>query len=186
VAVQLGPRPQDRGVDQPRGRPGHRQRCTIADDQGRGGGSSCPRYAAGAPRAGTVADTGSRRRGGRCVGTPACGRATMDEATRCCPSPGIAVDAERAPAGRIRDVKVLGREEAFASAYRRGRGRMARAEYVGDTAMQLPSIVLEMALLGFILTIFATTIPHREQRRTRCPFWGCSPTWGYGCSPPCR
>jgi ATP-binding cassette, subfamily B, bacterial PglK len=58
----------------------------------------------------------------------------------------------------IRDVKVLGREEAFASAYRRGRGRMARADYLVDTAMQLPSIMLEMALLGFILAYFAITI----------------------------
>jgi ATP-binding cassette, subfamily B, bacterial PglK len=58
----------------------------------------------------------------------------------------------------IRDVKVLGREEAFASAYRRGRGRMARADYLAETAMQLPSIMLEMALLSFILAYFATTI----------------------------
>ena len=58
----------------------------------------------------------------------------------------------------IRDVKVLGREKAFADAYRRGRERMGRADYLVETAMQLPSIVLEMALLGFILAYFATAI----------------------------
>jgi ATP-binding cassette, subfamily B, bacterial PglK len=58
----------------------------------------------------------------------------------------------------IRDVKVLGREETFATVYRRGRGQMARAEYLRDTVTQLPSIVLEMALLGFILAYFAATI----------------------------
>ena len=58
----------------------------------------------------------------------------------------------------IRDVKVLGREAAFANSYRSGRGRMARADYLRDTATQLPSIVLEMALLGFILAYFAITI----------------------------
>jgi ATP-binding cassette, subfamily B, bacterial PglK len=58
----------------------------------------------------------------------------------------------------IRDVKVLGREETFANAYHRGRGRMARADYLFETAMQLPSIVLEMALLSFILAYFAATI----------------------------
>jgi ATP-binding cassette, subfamily B, bacterial PglK len=58
----------------------------------------------------------------------------------------------------IRDVKVLGREEAFATAYRQGRGQMARAEYLREAVTQLPSIVLEMALLGFILAFFAVTI----------------------------
>jgi ATP-binding cassette, subfamily B, bacterial PglK len=58
----------------------------------------------------------------------------------------------------IRDVKVLGREAAFANAYRHGRARMARADYLRETVTQLPSIVLEMALLGFILAYFALTI----------------------------
>jgi ATP-binding cassette, subfamily B, bacterial PglK len=58
----------------------------------------------------------------------------------------------------IRDVKVLGREAAFANAYRSGRGRMARADYLRDTVTQLPKTVLEMALLGFILAYFALTI----------------------------
>lgn len=58
----------------------------------------------------------------------------------------------------IRDVKVLGREAAFANAYRAGRGRMARADYLRETVTQLPSILLEMALLGFILGYFALTL----------------------------
>ena len=58
----------------------------------------------------------------------------------------------------IRDVKVLGREAAFAKAYRGGRGRLARADYLRETVTHLPSIVLEMALLGFILTYFGITL----------------------------
>jgi ATP-binding cassette, subfamily B, bacterial PglK len=58
----------------------------------------------------------------------------------------------------IRDVKVLGRESEFSNAYRLGRGRMARADYLRETVTQVPSIVLEMALLGFILAYFALTI----------------------------
>jgi ATP-binding cassette, subfamily B, bacterial PglK len=58
----------------------------------------------------------------------------------------------------IRDVKVLGREAAFADAYRGGRGRMARADYLSSTVTQLPSIVLEMALLSFILAYFTSTL----------------------------
>jgi ATP-binding cassette, subfamily B, bacterial PglK len=58
----------------------------------------------------------------------------------------------------IRDVKLLGRERFFADAYGRSRFRMARAEYLRETAAQLPSIVLETAMLGFILAYFAVTI----------------------------
>jgi ATP-binding cassette, subfamily B, bacterial PglK len=58
----------------------------------------------------------------------------------------------------IRDVKVLGREAAFANAYRGSRARMARADYLSETARQLPSITLEMALLSFILAYFGITI----------------------------
>lgn len=58
----------------------------------------------------------------------------------------------------IRDVKVLGRERAFAGFYRTSRRRMARTDYLRETLTQLPSIVLEMSLLGFILAYFAMTI----------------------------
>ena len=58
----------------------------------------------------------------------------------------------------IRDVKVLGRERAFAHFYGTSRRRMARTEYLRETVTQLPSIVLEISLLGFILAYFAVTI----------------------------
>ena len=58
----------------------------------------------------------------------------------------------------IRDVKVLGRERAFAREYGRGRARMARAAYLKEAAGQLPNIVLELALMGFIIGFFAITI----------------------------
>lgn len=58
----------------------------------------------------------------------------------------------------IRDVKVLGRERFFARQYGVSRRRSARSEYLRETATQLPSIVLETALLAFILGFFAVTI----------------------------
>lgn len=58
----------------------------------------------------------------------------------------------------IRDVKVLGRERYFASVYGASRRRMARAGYLNSTVSQLPSIVMETALVGFILLAFALTI----------------------------
>ena len=58
----------------------------------------------------------------------------------------------------IRDVKVLGRERAFAHEYSRSRLQMARAAYLRETAGQLPSIVFELALMGFITGFFALTI----------------------------
>lgn len=58
----------------------------------------------------------------------------------------------------IRDVKVLGRERFFAREYGRSRVQMARAAYMRATLGQLPPIVIEMALLGFVLGYFAWSI----------------------------
>jgi ATP-binding cassette, subfamily B, bacterial PglK len=58
----------------------------------------------------------------------------------------------------LRDIKVLGRERFFSRLYGVSRGRMARARYLQATMWQLPSIVIETALLGFILAFFAFTI----------------------------
>jgi ATP-binding cassette, subfamily B, bacterial PglK len=58
----------------------------------------------------------------------------------------------------IRDVKVLGREQAFAREYGRSRVRMARASYLREAAGQLPNILLELSLMGFIIGFFAFTI----------------------------
>jgi ATP-binding cassette, subfamily B, bacterial PglK len=58
----------------------------------------------------------------------------------------------------IRDIKILGRERYFARVYGASRGKMARARYLETTAGQFPSIIIETALLGFILAFFAYTI----------------------------
>jgi hypothetical protein len=76
------------------------------------------------------------------------------------PPSGDRIDAVGAAAGALRHP---GREGArsrvrLRERVPRGRGRMARADYLRETVTQLPSIVLEMALLGFILAYFALTI----------------------------
>jgi ATP-binding cassette, subfamily B, bacterial PglK len=58
----------------------------------------------------------------------------------------------------LRDIKILGREAHFARIYGKSRARMARARYLYATAAQLPSIVIETALLGFILLFFAIVL----------------------------
>jgi ATP-binding cassette, subfamily B, bacterial PglK len=58
----------------------------------------------------------------------------------------------------LRDIKVLGREGFFAREYGQSRLRMARAQYLHATAWQLPTVVIETALLGFILLFFAFTL----------------------------
>jgi ATP-binding cassette, subfamily B, bacterial PglK len=58
----------------------------------------------------------------------------------------------------IRDIKVLGRERAFASIYGEDRAQLARATYLHATARDLPRTVMELALLGFILTVFVYSI----------------------------
>jgi ATP-binding cassette, subfamily B, bacterial PglK len=58
----------------------------------------------------------------------------------------------------IRDVKVLGRESAFSRRYERARFGLARVSYLKATATDLPKTVMELALLGFILLVFAGSI----------------------------
>lgn len=58
----------------------------------------------------------------------------------------------------IRDIKLLGREEAFATEYGRSRRRMARAGYLQQTLEQVPQAMVETALLGFILGFFAVAV----------------------------
>jgi len=58
----------------------------------------------------------------------------------------------------IRDVKVLGREDAFARRYERARFALARVSYLRSTATDLPKTIMELALLGFILIVFAAAI----------------------------
>jgi ATP-binding cassette, subfamily B, bacterial PglK len=58
----------------------------------------------------------------------------------------------------VRDIKALGRERYFAHAYGARRLRMARAHYLNATAWQLPNIVIETSLLGFILLFFTVAV----------------------------
>jgi ATP-binding cassette, subfamily B, bacterial PglK len=58
----------------------------------------------------------------------------------------------------VRDIKLLGREQFFARAYGQSRLEMARARYLHWTAAQLPTVVIETALLGFILIFFGLAI----------------------------
>lgn len=58
----------------------------------------------------------------------------------------------------LRDVKLLGREEAFTRVYQVNRDRLARAQYLHGTAVELPRHVMETALVGFILIFFAFAV----------------------------
>lgn len=58
----------------------------------------------------------------------------------------------------LRDIKVLGRESYFAGVYGTSRLEMSRARYLHMTVAQLPSIVIETALLGFILLFFTIAL----------------------------
>ena len=58
----------------------------------------------------------------------------------------------------IRDIKVLGREDAFVRRYEKARFGLARASYLRSTATDLPKTLMELALLGFILSVFSASI----------------------------
>lgn len=66
--------------------------------------------------------------------------------------------AVQQPLHGIRDIKILGREGFFANVYADSRHRLARARYLQGTAGQLPPIVIETALIGFILLFFSITL----------------------------
>ena len=58
----------------------------------------------------------------------------------------------------LRDIKLLGRERFFADDFRGDVGSMARVSYLVQTAAELPRIVMETALVGFILVFFAYAV----------------------------
>jgi ABC-type multidrug transport system fused ATPase/permease subunit len=58
----------------------------------------------------------------------------------------------------VRDIKVLGREKFFSDVYGRARRRLARMMYIQQTLYQLPRVIIETSLIGFILVFFAVTI----------------------------
>lgn len=72
----------------------------------------------------------------------------------------------------IRDVKLLGRELAFARSYGRSRLSLARSNYLSSTAYSLPSVVMEIALLGVILSIFGFALIRGEATQEALPVLG--------------
>jgi ATP-binding cassette, subfamily B, bacterial PglK len=68
------------------------------------------------------------------------------------------LQALQQPLHGLRDVKLLGREAAFAHEYAVNRDRLARAQYLHGTALGLPRHVMETALVVFILVFFAYTV----------------------------
>jgi ABC-type multidrug transport system fused ATPase/permease subunit len=62
----------------------------------------------------------------------------------------------------VRDVKILGREDAFADIYGRGRKRLARTMYIQAAIANLPRVAMETAMVGFILVLFAITLAMGE------------------------
>lgn len=62
----------------------------------------------------------------------------------------------------IRDIKVLGRERFFSRLYRTSRFRLARTQYLRATLNAVPSTVIELGVMGFILFYFGTTVAGGE------------------------
>jgi ATP-binding cassette, subfamily B, bacterial PglK len=58
----------------------------------------------------------------------------------------------------VRDIKILGREAFFSESYARSRRRLARTAYIRGAANQLPHVVIETSLVGFILLFFGITV----------------------------
>ncbi len=58
----------------------------------------------------------------------------------------------------VRDVKLLGRERYFSATFGNSTSRLARTSYIRAAASQLPRVVIETSLIGFILLYFAITI----------------------------
>jgi len=58
----------------------------------------------------------------------------------------------------IRDIKILGRDQAFADEYERDRLALSRTKYLRATASALPRDILETVLTLFILGFFAVSI----------------------------
>ena len=58
----------------------------------------------------------------------------------------------------LRDIKLLGRERAFVAVYGGGIDQLARAMYLRGTVGELPRLVMETALVGFILVFFGIAV----------------------------
>ena len=58
----------------------------------------------------------------------------------------------------VRDIKLMGRERYFSSIYGKHRLSFSRARYLRATITSVPSVVMELALFGFILISFGLAI----------------------------
>jgi ATP-binding cassette, subfamily B, bacterial PglK len=58
----------------------------------------------------------------------------------------------------IRDIRVLGVAPHFSRRYRADRRRLARTLYLRGTVIELPRLVIETSLVGFILLLFAASV----------------------------
>jgi ATP-binding cassette, subfamily B, bacterial PglK len=77
----------------------------------------------------------------------------------------IAQEMEKRTLGTIqqslhgfRDIKVLGAQRYFAERYRRNRLKQARAIYLHGAMAEMPRNIIELALFGFIITLFAVSL----------------------------
>jgi ATP-binding cassette, subfamily B, bacterial PglK len=72
----------------------------------------------------------------------------------------------------VRDVKLMGLERAFSTTYATSANRMARTNYVKSVYVTLPGIVIEVALLGFIILLFTLSILAGDAARNTLPVLG--------------
>ncbi len=58
----------------------------------------------------------------------------------------------------VRDIKILGRTRFFSESYGQARRRLAHMSYIRETLNQLPRLVIETSLIGFILVFFIVAV----------------------------
>jgi ATP-binding cassette, subfamily B, bacterial PglK len=72
----------------------------------------------------------------------------------------------------IRDVKLLSRERAFAGTYGQFRITLARSNYLVTALYSLPAVIMELALLAVILSIFGFTVVRGTTAQEALPVLG--------------
>lgn len=72
----------------------------------------------------------------------------------------------------IRDVKLFGAEPYFARKYAISRLRLTRANYLSAALHQMPSTIIETALIGFILTFLSASVIFVDQAQQALPVLG--------------
>jgi len=72
----------------------------------------------------------------------------------------------------IRDIKLFAVEDYFVHRYGRSRLRLARANYLGSTLRQMPTTIIETALIGFILIFLGISTVASDQSTQALPILG--------------